>query len=300
LFDLNHPVGSDIPNRERARMAAELEFPLMGTTAHVVVVAPSDRIARAATHRARDRLHDLEVRWSSSNASGDVVLINNAAGTPVTVAPETLALVERAVEGWRRTGGGFDPIAGASSGAGCESITIDRTAGTVQLPVGATFDASGIGRGFAVDIVACELASGRLGGVSVSVGGDRRVEGDASDGGGWIVDLEHPLTGRSLSQLRLHNAAVASTWRMHRVWGPPPALENQLVDARTGVPATTGLAGVTVLTGRAWWAHVLATAAYLEGPVGGAALLTAHQASGFLVENDGQVHAAGLAQRFAA
>jgi hypothetical protein len=55
-----------------------------------------------------------------------------------------------------------------------------------------------------------------------------------------------------------------------------------------------------VLAGRAWWAEVLAKAAFLEGATRGAELLAAHQASGYLVDDDGTVHAAGFAERFAA
>jgi hypothetical protein len=55
-----------------------------------------------------------------------------------------------------------------------------------------------------------------------------------------------------------------------------------------------------VLAGRAWWAEVLAKAAFLEGATRGGALLAAHQASGYLVDDDGAIHAAGLAEKFAA
>ena len=137
-------------------------------------------------------------------------------------------------------------------------------------------------------------------GVCVNLGGDLRVEGDAPDDNGWIVDLEHPLTGRSMMLVRLRTGAVASTWRTRRVWGPPPARRHHLIDPRTGAPASSGLAGASVLAGRAWWAEVLAKAAFLEGATRGAELLAAHQASGYLVDDDGTVHTAGFAERFAA
>lgn len=296
----------------------------MGTTAHVMVVGGSDRIARSSAQRARERLHELEARWSRFIPSSDVSLLNTARGAPVVVAPETLALVERAVEGWRRTHGRFDPTVldalvaqgydrdfaaidshslpdvDAHPAPGCGGIMVDRIVGAVRLPEGVGFDPGGIGKGFAADLIAAELMSGRADGVCVNVGGDLRVDGEAPGGGGWVVDLEHPLTGRSLSRLRLRTGAVASTWRTKRVWGPPPASRHHLIDPRTGAPAMTGLAGTTVLTGRAWWAEVLAKTAYLEGPERGAAFLAEHQASGFLVEDDGHVRVAGLAERFAA
>jgi len=297
----------------------------MGTNAHLIVVAADDRRARRAAMSARDRLHDLEARWSRFLPDSEVSRLNAAAGSPVVVSGDTLALVERAIEGWRRTQGSFDPTvldALVAQGydrdfdaidqdapsaavevrpaAGCAGIVVDRVVGAVRLPRGVHFDPGGIGKGFAADLVAGEVMARDVDGVCVNLGGDLRVEGRGPDDQGWIVDLEHPLTGRSMTHVRLRNGAVASTWRTRRVWGPPPARRHHLIDPRTGAPATSGLAGTTVLSGRAWWAEVLAKAAFLEGVARGSGLLAAHQASGYLVDDDGNVHAAGLADQFAA
>jgi thiamine biosynthesis lipoprotein len=305
-------------------VAAELEFRVMGTNAHLVVVAADARHARQAALAARDRLHALETRWSRFLPDSEVSRLNAASGAPVVVSADTLGLVERAVEGWRRTQGSFDPTvldALVAQGydrdfdaidhttpapldprpsPGCAGITVDRVVGAVRLPRGVHFDPGGIGKGFAADLAAAELMAHDVDGVCVNLGGDLRVEGQSPDGHGWIVDLEHPLTGRSMTRVRLRTGAVASTWRTRRVWGPPPARRHHLIDPGTGEPAATGLAGTTVLAGRAWWAEVLAKAAFLEGATRGGALLAAHQASGYLIDDDGTVHAAGLAEKFAA
>ena len=305
-------------------MAAELEFRVMGTNAHLIVVASDGRRARLSAMWARDRLHELEARWSRFVPDSEVSRLNAASGSPVVVSSDTLGLVERAVEGWRRTHGSFDPTVldalvaqgydrdfdaidhaalaptAPRPAPGCASITVDRVVGAVRLPRGVHFDPGGIGKGFAADLVAAELMTRDVDGVCVNLGGDLRVEGFAPGDHGWIVDLEHPLTGRSMTHVRLRNGAVASTWRTRRVWGPPPARRHHLIDPRTGAPATSGLAGASVLTGRAWWAEVLAKAAFLEGVVRGSALLAEHQASGYLVDDDGTVHAAGLTEQFAA
>lgn len=293
----------------------------MGTTAQVVVVAP-EVPARAAAAWARRRLERLEAHWSRFVPTSDVSRCNAADGAPVVVAPETVALVERAVEGWRRTGGRFDPTVlaalcahgydrdfaalspdagtGARGGPapGCGGIVVDRTAGSVRLPPGVGFDPGGIGKGLAADLVVRDLLERGAEGACVSVGGDLRVAGRAPHGAGWVVDLEHPLTGRTMAQVRLREGAVASTWRTRRVWGPPPARRHHIVDPSTGDPASSGLAGVSVLAGRAWWAEVLAKAAFLDGLPAGAALLREHSASGFLVDDDGTIHPAGAMHRF--
>src|SRR5262245_59116961 len=303
---------------------AELEFRVMGTDAHVIVVGPDARHARHGALSARDRLHELEARWSRFVPDSEVSRLNAASGAPVVVSSDTLGLVERAVEGWRRTHGSFDPTvldalvaqgydrdfaaidhttsapADPRPAPGCADLVVDRVVGAVRLPRGVHFDPGGIGKGLAADLVAAELMTHEIDGVCVNLGGDLRVEGQSPDGHGWIVDLEHPLTGRSMTHVRLRTGAVASTWRTRRVWGPPPARRHHLIDPRTGAPAMSGLAGTTVLAGRAWWAEVLAKVAFLEGVARGGELLAAHQASGYLVADDGTVHTAGFAELFAA
>ncbi len=64
---------------------------------------------------------------------------------------------------------------------------------------------------------------------------------------------------------------------------------HHLIDPRTGRPATSGLASVTVVTRDAWRAEVLAKAAFIAGPDAGAALITESGATGLLVHDDGRV-----------
>jgi thiamine biosynthesis lipoprotein len=296
----------------------------MGTTAHVLVVAGAAGDARGAAARARARLDDLERRWSRFLGSSEVSMLNAADGAPVVVSPETVELVRRAVTGWERTGGRFDPTVhdamvalgydrdlGALDDApapaapprrapGCEGVVVDAGVGIVRLPRGVRFDPGGIGKGLAADLVVAELLGDGVDGACVNVGGDLRAEGRAPGGTGWVVGLEDPLTGRHLRTAHLATGAVASTWRTRRVWGPPGSRRHHLVDPATGMPVDSGLAGVAVLAGRAWWAEVLAKAAFLAGPRDGAELLRGHGVAGLLVADDGSVGDAGAIEQFVA
>ena len=86
-------------------MAAEIHFPVMGSTAHVIVVGGPPTLPSTA----RLRLHELEQAWSRFIAVSEVSRLNAAAGRPVPVSGETRLLVRRALEGHRFTGGRFDP-----------------------------------------------------------------------------------------------------------------------------------------------------------------------------------------------
>lgn len=290
----------------------------MGTTAHVVVVTPSAALAADGLDHARARLEALESRWSRFRPDSEISRLNRVAGSPAIVSADTRALLTRAVDGWERTGGRFDPTvldalvalgydrdfdeiptaagAAATPGAapGCGGIVVDPFIGAVTVPRGVHLDAGGIGKGYAADLVAEELLALGLDGACVNVGGDLRVVGDSPDGLGWTIDVEHPLTGESIEHVHLNDGAVVTTCRTRRVWGPDDDRRHHLVDPRTGRSAESGLAGVTVVTGQAWWAEVLAKAAFVAGPVEGARLVAEHGASGFLVADDGTVTRTGM------
>jgi len=77
----------------------------MGSDAHLIVVGGSV----ASLERARDMIGELEATWSRFLDNSEVTVLNRQAGRPVPVSAETLALVERALEGARVTEGRYDP-----------------------------------------------------------------------------------------------------------------------------------------------------------------------------------------------
>jgi thiamine biosynthesis lipoprotein len=247
--------------------------------------------------------------------------LNDARGAPVIVSPDTRALIEHAVDAWRATGGLYDPTilaaleaagydrsfddlergdtaAGtrpsrpAAAAPGCAGITVDRLVGSVRLPGDVTIDLGGIGKGYAADLVAAELMalpSARWRGVLVNLGGDLRTAGEAPAPGGWIVAVEDPLgTGRT-GLLSLGSGAIATSTRLRRSWTRAGEDRHHLIDPRTGVPARSGLASVTVVAGEAWRAEVLAKAAFVAGGESAAAVVVDAGATGLLVTDDGDV-----------
>jgi thiamine biosynthesis lipoprotein len=302
----------------------EREAQLMGTNAHVIVTGGKPGLAQ----RAVERLERLEARWSRFLPDSEITRLNEHPGVPVLVSPETYLLVERAIEGWRLTGGLFDPtllrelraagydrsfellktrgpstqrsfVRSADSSAAprprADAITLDPLVRTVRLPPGVELDPGGIGKGLAADLVVEELLADGASGAMVSIGGDLRAEGAAPEGCGWIVAVGDPRApDRVVATLALNAGAVASTWRTKRSWvtadGAP---RHHLLDPRTGTSAATGLAGVTVVAGRGWQAEVLAKAAFLAGRAGASPVLGAHCAGALLVTDDGATSEVG-------
>src|SRR4029078_3098962 len=127
--------------------------------------------------RGRERIDQLERRWSRFVPGSEISRLNIHAGRRLVMSDDTVLLVRRAIEAWRLTGGAFDPSvlgdvvragydrsfeqlrgsaapgrAAAATAAGVhlgpltsEQIEIDGC--WVRLPTGTGFDPGVIGKG---------------------------------------------------------------------------------------------------------------------------------------------------------
>lgn len=331
---LEKPMAGNLAQQERTP-SAERRATVMGTDAHVIVVADDDAAGLADVAIAR--LQRLEARWSRFLPSSEISRLNGRRNAPVLVAPETFQLIDHALTAWRMTEGMFDPTILAdlraegydrsfellgrpepsapdtrtradrevvrsprASRATAPDIHLDRIVGTVRLGANTTFDAGGIGKGFAADLVVEELLSSGARGVLVNVGGDLRAAGEPPTDSCWVVAVADPLNpSRLLGNVCLFAGAVASSWRTKRTWiGPDGHSRHHLIDPRTGVSAASGVAGVTVVAAQGWRAEVLAKATFLAGPLDGPGLIAQSGAAGIVVADDGSVHPAGNIDEF--
>jgi thiamine biosynthesis lipoprotein len=256
-------------------------FRAMGSACHVIVVGGP----AAALASARDRIRDLDERWSRFRSTSEVTRLTEQAGTAVKVSAETRLLVERAIEAWRASGGAFDPtLLGAVLRAGytrsldlgpitargtstlltgCTDIVVDGE--EVCLPPGTGFDPGGVGKGLCADLVVDELLAAGAEGACVNMGGDLRVAGTAPDGRAWTVAVEHPWRRPPLALLGLDAGAVATSTTLRRAWSVDGQALHHLIDPATDQPSTSDLTLATVVTGEAWMAEVLAKTVLLRG-----------------------------------
>jgi FAD:protein FMN transferase len=260
----------------------------MGSDVHVVVVGGSvDTLDRAV-----QRIEELESRWSRFRPDSEVTVLNLNTGRAVAVSSDTRLLVDRSIEAWRLTGGSFDPTllddlrrAGydrsfenlgddtnrppvsprnrSIDAPGCTDIVVD--ASTVTIPVGLGFDAGGIGKGLAADLVASELIAEGVDGVCVNIGGDLRVIGESPSGEGWTLAIEHPLASSPIALVGLAGGAIATSSVLRRTWKLNGQTHHHLIDPGTGEPSESDLALASVIAGEGWKAEVLAKAALLRG-----------------------------------
>ncbi len=303
----------------QAAHLAERRWRAMGAAAHLVVAVESgQRDAELLADDAIAEIETLEAQWSRFRATSELTRLNALAGTPVLVSAETFDLIDHAIDAWRATSGRFDPtVLGALLAAGydrdyralaaavddvdarpsqrraperapgCGGIELDPIVSAVTLPAGVTLDLGGIGKGRAADLVAADLVARGACGALVNLGGDLRAAGTPPTDHGWIVDID-PVLERDLGSVALHEGAIATSSQLTRAWQHRGTRLHHLIDPRTGVPADTDLAAVTVIAGEAWWAEVLAKAALIGGAGRATTLLDDLDVAALLVSVDGR------------
>jgi len=305
-------------------MEGETRFRAMGTDVHVIVVGGPVTLLEVA----RELTEELELRWSRFKPSSEISRLNAHRAEPVRVSPDTLALIQRALDGAHITSGRYDPtVLGAVLQAGYdrsfellaepaaarqrlpgsppprlrrgwEGIAVDEAASTVTLPGGVGFDPGGIGKGYAADLLVAELLRQGAAGVCANLGGDLRVEGEPPAGRSWRVAIEHPLWNTRVATVGLHGGAVATSSRTRRAWGPPQDRRHHLIDPATGLPAQSGVATASVIAAEAWQAEVLAKALFIGGLDAGFDLLEQTGTDGLLIDDDGAMHPSAGFGRF--
>ena len=301
----------------------------MGSVAHLIVVGDdADELAS----RGRDRVADLEARWSRFIATSEVTRLNENAGYPTVVSNETVALVRRALDAWDVTDGRYDPTLlgaviragydrsfatlpaqrpdvatreGRTAGAG--AVDVDERLRLVTLPVGVGFDPGGIGKGYAADIVSEELISAGADGVCVNIGGDMRVRGCAPGGGPWTVDVLDPLDDDVdgsivpvVATIALADGAVATSSRTRRAWKVGESVRHHLLDPGSGEPVDNDIVAVTVIASEGWRAEVLAKAAFVAGLPGALELLDTRGVAGAIFDGADHMHVTRDWSRFSA
>ncbi len=155
-------------------------------------------------------------------------------------------------------------------------LVIDGDA--VRLADGA-MDLGGIIKGWTVDL-GVELLSPEYPDLFVNAGGDLRCTGAEAGADGWVVAVDSPFAGRPDPWEGAMRGAVATSTSLKRRWRTASgATAHHLIDPRTGMPAESPFAQVTVWGDETWRAEVWAKAVL----IGGKAAAAAAEGRGFRV-----------------
>lgn len=231
----------------------------------------------------------LDALLSVGNADSEISRIN-ASGSGA-LSPDTQAMVERALDIWRTTGGAFDitvyPVMQAwgftlgsyrvpDSG---ELQALLQTAGSEKLSLDGSELTLGEGQGIDLGGIAKGYTSGRLielfeeyeltAGV-VSLGGNVQCYGTKPDGSLWRCGIRDPKApddpNALLGVVSVADQAVITSGAYERNFTDENGrVYHHIIDPATGTPADSGLCSVTVVSSDGTLADGLSTACYVMG-----------------------------------
>lgn len=263
---------------------------------------------------------DYEARLSKTVEGSDVWRINHAQGQWTQVDPETIDLLEQAVSWSEATDGAFDvtiapvmalwnftdgskklpdeaELSAAAALVDYRSIELDGD--SVRVPEGVSIDLGGIAKGYISDKVAQRLRQNKVTSGYLNFGGNVVVIGGKPDGEAWNIGIQDPFaeTGVSLLAVSVSDAAVVTSGNYERFFDLDGVRYHHILDANTGYPASSDVAGVTIICADAAKADAMSTSCFLLGSRAGLELVEATEgAEAVFITTDGQVLASSGAQ----
>lgn len=228
-------------------------------------------------------VHQAEARYSRFRGTSLVSRLN---GERRVQDAGLAALVGRALEIGRVTGGAFDIRAGAAVIAGgydrsfelLPPVVVDDQ---IAPPVGllevivdgdlvalegpGLIDLGGIAKGWTIDGIATALDEAGVADYLIDGGGDIRGRGRDSSGAPWAVGVGDGLA------VRLTDAAVCTSSTRRRRWATRTGMAHHIVDPTRGLPTAEEITNVVVVAPDTTTADAFATAVVASVPALGAA-----------------------------
>ena len=279
---------------------ARLHGPTMGTRWSVLCDVDPQLDQNALRNALAAAVERVDQQMSPWKPDSDLMRLNRATpGEWVSLPPEIMAVLARALEIARLSDGAFDPGVGAlvnAWGFGAErddpdaaairvarqwgqppahqSLELYLAAGRARKHADALFDLCGIAKGYGVDQMTAVLQAHGVAHALAALDGELRALGTQASGEPWAVAVESPEPGRRAARgvIELADLAVATSGDYRRWVQIGDARLSHTMDGRRAAPVNNGVASVTVLATDCMSADAWATALLVAGPAEGMAL----------------------------
>jgi thiamine biosynthesis lipoprotein len=270
------------------------EFFAMDTIVSVTLYAPDQSTADAAFDAAQNeflRIHQLTDRFAAQNLpdpnASDIYRINQNPGQAVPVSPETLFLIQSALDISRQSQGAFNIAIGPLMDlwdfkgekhiptqaeldallplTDDQKIQVNTDAGAVTIQPGMILDMGGLAKGYAADCAANALRQIGIRHAIISAGGNVYALGRKPDGSPWRVGIRHPREdGAFLGVVEAVDQAVVSSGDYERYFEADGFRYHHILNPKTGRPASDSIS-VTVVSSQSLTADLLSTAIFVLG-----------------------------------
>ena len=292
---------------------------IMGTVITVELWHEDNTVGKQQVDSVIGEMHRVDALMSSYKPDSELSAINaDAASGPVTVSPELLDLVERALEYSDITSGAFD-ITYASAGQhydyrnnrkpgkqqlqealpaiDYQHVKIDRAASTIEfLHRGVRIDLGGIAKGYAVDRSMKMLQEAGITTALVSAGGDTRVSGKRWDRP-WHIGIRNPRDEDNIvSMIPLEDSAISTSGDYERYFIEDGVRYHHILDPKTGT-SSHGILSSSIIGQSATDTDALSTSVFILGVEKGMELIDSiPDTEAIIIDNRGDMHySAGLA-----
>lgn len=264
--------------------------PTMGTMAHITLSGPISKKELAALRSEIDNVLDVVNRTLSTwQEDTDISRFNRFQGLEkFPVSAEFAAVAKAALAFSKATDGAFDPtvkplvdywgfgpekrakpLEEVRQAVGRQKVHLENNSLRKDVPA-LQLDFSAIAKGYGVDRVADVIARTREN-FLVEIGGEIVAAGTSPKGKPWIVGIENPDPMTSFGEsifrtLELSGRAMATSgdYRNFQMRADGTRYSH-IIDPRTGRPAESDIAAVSVLAERCMDADAAATALFVMG-----------------------------------
>lgn len=240
----------------------------------------------AALDSVKTELRRLEALLSVTDEDSEIFRLNRD-GRAV-LSESTVSLLRDAAALSRETGGAFDPTvyplvlawgftgekqavpadaarADALSRVGTEHLHLSGD--TLTVDAGTQLDLGGIAKGFAAEHCAALLRAQDVTAALLSLGGNVQTVGDKPDGSAWAVGIADPNEpSTAIARLEFHGEkALVTSGGYQRYFEHNGTRYHHILNPKTGFPAESGLASVTVIADSGTRADAYSTALFVMG-----------------------------------
>lgn len=269
----------------------------------------------------------INAQMSTYQPDSEISRFNAHASTePMPVSAEFAAVVRRAIALCEETGGVFTPgldrlinawgfghlgprrepdateRAEAMRHAGCDAVEVTAEGALRKTDPGTALNVNALVEGWAVDAVASLLEQRSVTNYFVEIGGEVFARGQSEKMRPWRVGIDRPVDGALPGEaydlivaLDRHGLATSGNYRKFTLDDEGRKISH-ILDPRTGKPATSRLASVTVIAPDTATADALATALFVMGTEEGLAFLAGKPGvEAAFIEHDDQ---GGFSTRF--
>lgn len=233
---------------------------------------------------------DYEQLFDSNIPTSDISKINSSCGTPTIVNPETIYLLNKAVQYSSSTNGLFDvtiysaskcwnfhdssnqlpdkaTILNAVKHIDYQNIIINEASNTIQLTdPDSQIDIGGIAKGYIADKIAAYLIDAGISNAIINMGGDMVLLGSKNSTTPYTIGINDPFnSGAARLALSLSSCAVATSGTYERYIEQNNIRYHHILNPRTGYPIDTDLVSSTIICHNSTDADTLCTISILLG-----------------------------------